>query len=69
MPKIQAAQLPLYTLEQGQTAAFVRNFARPVSLADIPATTHPTFLAFDVGSLKETFYGEGARYRLVREQK
>ena len=55
-------------IEQGQTAAFIKNFARPVSLADIPATTHPTFLAFDVGSLKETFYGEGARYRLVRKQ-
>src|SRR5579875_3087544 len=41
-------------IEQGQTAAFIKNFARPVSLADIPATTHPTFLAFDVGSLKET---------------
>jgi hypothetical protein len=54
--------------EQGQTAAFIKNFARPVSLSDIPATTHPTFLAFDVGSLKEAFYGEGPRYRLVRKQ-
>ena len=55
-------------IEQGQTSAFIKNFARPVSLADIPATTHPTSLAFDVGSLKEAFYGEGARYRLVRKQ-
>jgi len=54
--------------EQGQTAAFIKNFARPVSLSDIPATTHPTFLAFDVGSLKEAFCGEGARYRLVQKQ-
>lgn len=54
--------------EQGQTAAFIKNFARPVSLSDIPATTHPTFLAFDVGSLKEAFYCEGARYRLVRKR-
>ena len=54
--------------DQGQSAAFIKNFARPVSLSDVPAGTHPTFLAFDVGSLKEALYGEDARYRLLQKQ-
>ncbi len=55
-------------VEQGQSAAFIKNFARPISLTDIPVETHPTFLAFDVGSLKESFYGEDVCHRLVRKQ-
>jgi hypothetical protein len=52
----------------GQTSAFIRNFARPIALSDIPAAVHPTYLSFDTGSLKETFYGEESQVRLVRKQ-
>jgi hypothetical protein len=54
--------------EQGTSAAFIKNFARPISLVDIPVTTHPTYLAFDIGSLREAFYGEEPYFRLVRAQ-
>lgn len=54
--------------EQGESAPFIKNFARPTSLLDIPATVHPTYLAFDTGSLRESFYGEEPRVRLVRKQ-
>jgi hypothetical protein len=49
-----------------RAAAFIKNFARPTSLIDIPAIVHPTYLAFDIGSLRDMFYGEEASARLVR---
>lgn len=50
----------------GSTAAFIKNFARPTSLQDVPSTAYPTSLTFDVGALREAFYGQDAQYRLVR---
>jgi hypothetical protein len=63
-----AKMIDTLKVDQGQSAAFIKNFARPVSLSDMPVGTHPTFLAFDVGSLKEAFYGEDPRYRLMQRQ-
>jgi hypothetical protein len=54
--------------EQGDSAAFIKNFARQTSLVDIPTTVHPTYLAFDTGSLRDMFYGEEPSVRLVRKQ-
>ncbi len=54
--------------EPGESAAFIKNFARQTSLVDIPSTVHPTYLAFDIGSLRDMFYGEEPSVRLVRKQ-
>ena len=54
--------------EQGEASAFIKNFARPVSLVDIPPAVYPTYLAFDIGSLRETLYGETPTALLVRKQ-
>jgi hypothetical protein len=55
-------------LEEGDTAAFIKNFARSTSLGEIPDAVHPTSLAFDVAALREAFYGENPQIRLVRKQ-
>ena len=54
--------------EQGESSPFIKNFARPVSLVDIPPAVYPTYLAFDIGSLRDTIYGETPTARLVRKQ-
>lgn len=54
--------------EQGEASPFIKNFARPVSLVDIPPAVYPTYLAFDIGSLRDTLYGETPTARLVRKQ-
>jgi hypothetical protein len=52
----------------GETAAFIRNFARPMDLASIPNDVRPTYLAVDVPGLDDLLSGEeGRRIRLVRE--
>jgi hypothetical protein len=52
----------------GETAAFIRNFARPMDLASIPNDVRPTYLAVDVPGLDDRVSGEeGRRIRLVRE--
>jgi hypothetical protein len=52
----------------GETAAFIRNFARPIDLASIPSGVRPTYLAVDVPGLDDRLSGEeGRKIRLVRE--
>jgi hypothetical protein len=60
--------MDLLALEGGETSPFIRNFARPISLSEIPSSVTPTYLAIDVGSLREALYGDVSTARLVREQ-
>lgn len=55
-------------LEAGeqQSAAFIRNFARPMSLDEIPRGVRPTFVALDVPSLADILLEADAELRLVR---
>jgi hypothetical protein len=60
--------MDLLTADTGETAAFIRNFARPMDLASIPNDVRPTFLAVDVLGLDDHLSGEeGRRIRLVCE--
>ncbi|MEO6803253.1 MAG: hypothetical protein ABI197_08430 [Granulicella sp.] len=54
-------------IRKDDSVAFIKNFARSISLADLPITVYPTSLAFDVAGLKESFYGEDRKVRLVRK--
>jgi hypothetical protein len=54
----------------GETAAFIRNFARPMDLASIPDGVKPTYLAVDVPGLDDLLSGEeGRKIRLVLEDR
>lgn len=50
------------------TAAFIRNFARPLDLDAIPRGVHPTFVAVDVPSLTDALLDADATMRLVEER-
>ena len=51
----------------GETADFIKNFARPTSLSDIPAAVHPTSFAFDLPALSDALFGENRQVRLLRK--
>lgn len=45
-------------LDKGEVAAFIENFARPLDLVSLPATTCPTNLAVDVAELADRLFSE-----------
>ncbi|HET6409604.1 MAG TPA: hypothetical protein VFG14_17080, partial [Chthoniobacteraceae bacterium] len=49
------------------TAAFLRHFARPIDLGDIPRGVIPTFVAFDTATLADLLVDAEAPMRLVAE--
>lgn len=60
--------MDLLAANTGESAAFIRNFARPMDLGSIPGEVRPTYLAFDVLGLDDRLSGEeGQKIRLVRE--
>ena len=59
--------MDLLVTPAGTASAFIRNFARPLELADLPAGVHPTYLGIDRGSLSELVFEQDAPVRLVHE--
>lgn len=62
------AIIDLLGVGQAPTAAFIRNFARPLDLDAIPRGVQPTFVAVDVPSLAEALIDADATMRLVEER-
>ncbi len=59
--------IDLLEADNGESAAFIRNFARPQDLGSLPKGTRPTYLAIDVPALTELVMEEDAQYRLMRD--
>jgi hypothetical protein len=53
-------------VEPVNVSSFIRNFARPISLADALASSQPITFAIDATRLAEAVDGDEAEYRLVR---
>lgn len=62
------AIIDLLGVGQAPTAAFIRNFARPLDLDAIPRGVHPTFVAVDVATLSDSLLGADASMRLVADR-
>lgn len=57
--------IELLEADAAPTAAFIRNFARPVELDSIPRGVRPTFVAVDIAALAEELLEADATLRLV----
>lgn len=53
-------------IDPKEISPFISTFARPISLADLLATSKPVTLAIDTNHLEDEVAGEDAEYRLVR---
>lgn len=54
--------------DTGVVAPFIENFARPVDLASLPATTSPTNLAIDVAELADRLFSEAPLIKLTKKE-
>lgn len=54
-------------LDKGQVAPFIKNFARPVDLASLPAAVNPTNLAIDVAELADRVFSEPPLIKLTEK--
>ncbi len=57
----------LLEANNGESASFIRNFARPQKLNSLPNATRPTYLAIDVPALADLLLEDDTQYRLIRE--
>lgn len=57
----------LLEADNGESASFIRNFARPQDLGSLPKDTRPTYFAIDVPALTELVMEDDAQYRLIRD--